>query len=481
MNGLECSEVRLKDVDNSLLRLESEYYQKKYLRMEQTLKYYSTLGERCSKIECGPFGSNLLDTEYKENGILVVRPFNLKHNTIEQENLVFISEKTLSKNKLKTYERGTLLFSRVGDIKIGVSNRDKITISPNIVAACLDDKNNSKYLVTFFNTKYGFLQIQRQLKVSAQPTISTDIIAELRVPLFENLKNIIAQNFDLTEELFQKSVIKYSEAEQLLLSELDMTGFTPSSENIAVKSFTESFGTSGRLDAEYYQLKYDEIVNRLSAFEITNINKEFYTFKNTYSEYSDAGEIGVVKTKQLTNAGINEDTESYIEQQTVKANKLTMLEKNDIVFASMGVGSLGKVSIYYGAKELVTDSTLKIYRKKPHGKIHPEVLTLFLQSNIGQELIYNYVVGSTGIINIYDNDIYKIPIPVISTTIQKKISEKVHESFTLRHKYEQLLENSKTAVEIAIEQGEEEAIKWLNEKGVYDECQVIVIGLKKLI
>ena len=90
---------------------------------------------------------------------------------------------------------------------------------------------------------------------------------------------------------------------------------------------------------------------------------------------------------------------------------------------------------------------------------------MFLQSTIGQELIYRYVVGSTGIINIYDDDIARIPIPVLDTEIQKDIAAKVQESFELRRQSKQLLEYAKQAVEMAIEQGEAAALAWLKGKG----------------
>lgn len=75
-----------------------------------------------------------------------------------------------------------------------------------------------------------------------------------------------------------------------------------------------------------------------------------------------------------------------------------------------------------------------------------------------------YVVGSTGIINIYDDDIAKIPIPILDGEIQKDIAEKVQNSFALRRQSKQLLEYAKQAVEMAIEQGEDAALVWLKER-----------------
>lgn len=57
-----------------------------------------------------------------------------------------------------------------------------------------------------------------------------------------------------------------------------------------------------------------------------------------------------------------------------------------------------------------------------------------------------------------------MPLPQIDTEIQKEISQKVQESFALRHKSEQLLEYAKQTVEMAIEQGEDVAMKWLESK-----------------
>ena len=178
-------------------------------------------------------------------------------------------------------------------------------------------------------------------------------------------------------------------------------------------------------------------------------------------------DVGVIKTKQLTNSGVNTDgIESYFTHETCIENKSTLVVNNDVVFASMGVGSLGKVSLfsYDGDKPFVTDSTLRIYRAKKHTHVLPEVLCIFLQSAIGQELIYRYVVGSTGIINIYDDDIAKIPIPILDEEIQKDIAEKVQNSFALRRQSKQLLEYAKQAVEMAIEQGEDTALAWLKER-----------------
>lgn len=52
---------------------------------------------------------------------------------------------------------------------------------------------------------------------------------------------------------------------------------------------------------------------------------------------------------------------------------------------------------------------------------------------------------------------------MLSKEIQIKIQQKVTESLDLRKKSKHLLECAKRAVEMAIEQDEQIAVKWLNE------------------
>ncbi|MCR4553529.1 MAG: hypothetical protein K5752_01230 [Succinivibrionaceae bacterium] len=56
-----------------------------------------------------------------------------------------------------------------------------------------------------------------------------------------------------------------------------------------------------------------------------------------------------------------------------------------------------------------------------------------------------------------------LPIPLILDNIQTQIAQKVQESFKLRKQSKDLLEKTVKAVELAIEQGEENAIEWLKE------------------
>lgn len=331
------------------------------------------------------------------------------------------------------------------------TDESKILLSPSHLAVCvasLQDRSSS---------------------MTAQPHLTITLIRDLLVCNYSNsFKDKVEKYFTTLEKLNHQAQILYSEAKQILIKELKVCTEGITSDSYTTKYLSTSFKVSGRLDAEYYQPKYDGYLSALEQFETTKIPNEFDVLKNSGTNYAEGvSDVGVIKTKQLTNSGVNTDgIESYFTHETCIENKSTLVVNNDVVFASMGVGSLGKVSLfsYDGDKPFVTDSTLRIYRAKKHTHVLPEVLCIFLQSAIGQELIYRYVVGSTGIINIYDDDIAKIPIPILDGEIQKDIAEKVQNSFALRRQSKQLLEYAKQAVEMAIEQGEDAALVWLKER-----------------
>ena len=324
-------------------------------------------------------------------------------------------------------------------------------------------------LYLFFSSSFAYKQMVRSSSMTAQPHLTITLIRDLLVCNYSNsFKDKVEKYFTTLEKLNHQAQILYSEAKQILIKELKVCTEGITSDSYTTKYLSTSFKVSGRLDAEYYQPKYDGYLSALEQFETTKIPNEFDVLKNSGTNYAEGvSDVGVIKTKQLTNSGVNTDgIESYFTHETCIENKSTLVVNNDVVFASMGVGSLGKVSLfsYDGDKPFVTDSTLRIYRAKKHTHVLPEVLCIFLQSAIGQELIYRYVVGSTGIINIYDDDIAKIPIPILDGEIQKDIAEKVQNSFALRRQSKQLLEYAKQAVEMAIEQGEDAALVWLKER-----------------
>ena len=248
----------------------------------------------------------------------------------------------------------------------------------------------------------------------------------------------------------------YYQAEELLLKELGLKNAVFEDELSYVVNFSDA-KNADRIDAEYFHPKYVEILQKLKHHKVETLTENFEILRGKNFSYSEDGEIGVIKTKQLGRQFIDFGVEDKTKKETVKKENLPIIENFDVIFASMGVGSLGKTNIFYDFEnetgEFTIDSTLRIFRKRENGNLLSEVLSVYLSSRIGQELIYKYVVGSSGIISIYENYLESFQLPILEKTVQKKIADLVKKSHEARKKSKELLEEAKRKVEEMIEKG----------------------------
>ena len=471
MDGLDSQEVRISELENEFT-IGAEYYGKGYVAAANAVRKCAKtlpLGTMWELATDGDHGS----PDYQESGVLYLLSECVKEGYIEKAKCRYITEEKNQELKRSCLHPGDIVVTKTGvyfgkSAVIPESIAEANTIA-HVGKITLKPQYNPYFVSTFLNCKYGYAQLRRRGIKATRPEIKLVEFPDIIVPEFsDSLSTSIEFSVRKANRLLDISSETYNSASRQLMHELELTSMCVEQSTHKLINISDSFLVTGRLDAEYYQSKFDTYLAILNAFDTSSIPQEFYVYKNSGTNYAeDNSEVGVLKTKQLTNSGIDADgVESFFTMNTCAENKNVFVENNDVVFASMGVGSLGKVSLfsYDGDKKFVTDSTLRIYRAKENGRILPEVLCTFLQSKVGQELIYRYVVGSTGIINIYDDDMAKIPIPVLDEAIQESIAAKVQESFMLRRQSKQLLEYAKRAVEMAIEQGEDAAIAWLKDK-----------------
>ena len=64
----------------------------------------------------------------------------------------------------------------------------------------------------------------------------------------------------------------YEEANRYLLLKLNYDAQKTSADSIAVKTITNTFGNTGRLDAEYYQPKFDDLFLILSQLTTKSLD-----------------------------------------------------------------------------------------------------------------------------------------------------------------------------------------------------------------
>ena len=431
------------------LRLDAEYYQPEYLGLIKNL-------------------NNLGAVPIRNVAINPQRKFKPQKGKTFQ--YIEISEVDLSTGE---YNKAEILGENTPDRAQWIVKKDDVIVSTvrpirnavsligedvqNLVcssgfAVLKSEKIEPEYLFIYLKTKPIVALLDRLTTATMYPAITVDDILNTKIYLgSEDFRQKIKNKIIESQKELENSKFFYSKAENLLLEELGLKNFKNEEYLFSIVNLSD-VKFSHRIDAEYFQPKYEKIFAQLSKQKTEALADHFQVIRSKNFDYKEEGEIGVIKTKQLGRQAINYEVEDKTTRETLEKEKLPLLHSGDVVFASMGVGSLGKINIHYDTLAPFTiDSTLRIFRSKTSGKILPEFLVVFLSSWVGQEIVYKYIVGSSGIISIYEDDIKNLKIPILSKPIQQKIADLVKKSHEARKKAKELLEQAKQKVEKLIE------------------------------
>lgn len=267
-----------------------------------------------------------------------------------------------------------------------------------------------------------------------------------------------------SRELQKKSNESYQLAEQTLVEIVKCPDFSTTSTH-SIKSINESFVRSGRLDAEYYQSKYDVLFNSLAAFTTKKLGGEngIVEYMKSIEPGSDAYvEEGIpfIRVSDMSKFGVSEP-EIKLRGDIVPNPEVLFPQKDTILLSKDGsVGIAYKVE---STIPVITSGALLHLSIRNKEEVLPDYLTLVLNSPIVQLQAERDSNGAI-IQHWKPSEIENVIIPVLDMSIQKEIATQVQESFALRKQSKQLLEYAKQAVEIAIEQGEDAALEWLKDK-----------------
>lgn len=477
MDGQEFSEILLSKTDKIKFRLDSDYYSITNLEIEQMIKNRSgkTIRQINATMDCSAFYPSIIEY-YDTNGagIPFLRVNEISNGMVQvSENTAFLPQEVLDNNKntIAIVYPGDIIIAKGGNTlaKVGLITNEYQTyaISRDVIAlrtSSLTDVSNY-YLWSYLHSSYGQCMLWRSASQTGQPHLTLPSIYDIKIPLFsDEFQEQIKYLYLMSVRNKRMANDAYCSAEQLLLSELGMVDFTSFLTPVAVKSLSVSFLSSGRLDAEYYQPKYDALFDALSTHPSKHLGGKngIVSIKKSIEPGSDAYSIeGVpfVRISDLTTFGIT-DPEVKLSKEIVP-NLSTLFPCKDTILFSKD----GSVGIAYKAEkdfEVVTSGAILHLRVKKPKEILPDYLTLVLNSAIVQLQAERDSSGAI-IKHWKPSEIEKVIIPILDISFQKIIVDKVQTSFSLRHQSDHLIEKAKRAVEIAIEQGECKALEWLQQ------------------
>ena len=325
-----------------------------------------------------------------------------------------------------------------------------------------NERVNDYYLYCYLSCRYGQDQLAQRITGAVPLSIDKESVRSVIVPLFGKVLQRKVE--DLIETHLNKSLeakFRYKEAQEFLLSELKLVNWQPKHQLTYVKNYSETLRAQ-RIDAEYYKPKYIEIVKC-----IKNNSDGWDTLGNLVSvrkcvevgsgEYLYQG-IPFVRVSNLSPFEITE--EKYISEKLYIEIAQHQPKKGEILLSKDATPGIAYY-LYENPQKIIPSSGILRLKSKTN-KTNNEYLTLVLNSILVKEQV-NRDVGGSVILHWLPDQVKETVIPILPEEKQTKLQHKIIKSFNLRKQSKHLLKYAKRAVEIAIEQDEVTALKWLKE------------------
>ncbi|EAI3762841.1 restriction endonuclease subunit S [Campylobacter coli] len=471
----------------------NQILQEKYLHLEISVLKLSEVQKdnESFRIDSEPFkkSNSHINTNFlyeKLSNIALINPSKTEINNYSKNTFItFLSMQNLGsgfihhreQGRIAEFENGYTYFAE-NDILIA-----KITpcMEHGKCAIATDLYNGIGFGSTEFNvfrirdsrflTEFVFCYLNRDsirkiatdnmVGTSGRQRVPTAFYEKLLIPIFPmefqlEIQNLVKDSHKALEE----SKELYKKAEETLYLELGLdpknplqsllnskTNNSTNSPNISIRTLKESFLKTGRLDSEYYQSKYEDIENFIKSYSngydsflniINNKDANFTPKNNENYNYIELANIG-------NNGNINEPISDLGKNLPTRARRI--VSNGDVIISSIE-GSLSSCALITQEfdKHLVSTGFFVLNSKL----LNSETLLVMFKSQIFQEYLKKFPSG-TILCAINKEELSKIFIPKIDPTTQEKIAKYIQESFNLRKKSKQLLDNAKIKVEEQIQ------------------------------
>ena len=432
------------------LRLDAEYYQPYYLDLERKIK-----NKKWDYLEnLVVFNRRGIQPEYSKEptNYRVVISQNILEDFLDVENSPFVTKdffKTTQVQKVKIQPFDILIYTtgaNIGRTNIFYPKNVKAVASNHVNILRANSKRiNQLYFGLFLQSKIGRDWTNRWASGSGQEEIYPQDFEKFPVLIPDNetqdyFAGILIKCFDL----IGKSNQIYSQAENLLLEELGFKDFKPK-DNLSYIVNLSEVKSVHRVDAEYFQSKYNELVKRIRNKNAKLLDSLVSIRKGVEvgdEEYQKTGKL-FIRVSNLSKQGLINKDQKYIGDELYQRLKENFEPKAGEILLTKDATP----GIAYVLKEPIEGIVAGgILRLKLKSEIEPEYLTLVINSIVGQWQVKRDTGGSV-ISHWRPDQIKHCLIPVLPKPTQQKIADLVRKSHQARREAKQLLEQAKSKVD----------------------------------
>ncbi|NGT58821.1 hypothetical protein G6Y98_08275 [Clostridium perfringens] len=456
--------------ESNEMRIDSEYFQKKYIDIYDKLKDSIDFSSIMSMSDVSSNGSfakvKSILNDNNDNIIPYIRSSDVGDYFIDLEDTARISQEAHKQLKLSTTKKLDIIMARKGKIggaSIVLDNEVDCNCNENVIKLTIDDKDqyNPYYILAFLNSKYGIEQTNRISTGNVQPWISIYQIRKMKLIKLSKrfqleIEKIIKEAYNFRNRYKEE----YKSAEFIIRENLKIDYILSFNKNKCEKSFVESLKKYNRLDSEFFDEKYDVLDKVINEFKWKKLGEFVDIFKSIEpgsDAYIEEG-IPFIRISNFSKFGIKLGN-VYLDNNKYNVEELKPIKDTILLSKDGTIGIAYKVD---DDANFITSSAI-LHLKNKDTNINNNYLTLLLNSEI-VKLQAERSSGGSIIKHWRISDIRNVKVPILNYDIQNLIDFKIKNSFKLRKRSNYLLKLASKCVEIAIENDENKALEYLCEK-----------------
>jgi type I restriction enzyme S subunit len=334
-------------------------------------------------------------------------------------------------------------------VEFPFSPSKEVMVNEHVYILRGNEKVNQKFL--FYYTRNNIFQSQVKdlaYKKKAQPGLNFDHFKKIKIPIIpksqqdqivtqiepiekniKNLKNQIKEPQDIINKIFAREF----GFDENLYNEFGkgMTAGTQIAGNRILRIFEtefKRFSRSGilRFSTRFHNTPTKKLMNLLDCMDTLQV-KDVITepiHRGASPKYNSDGDVPVVKTGHLKNGYVEISQKEFVDQDFYKLSERSQVKENDILIASTGKVSLGKIDLLEIDHKIVVDGHISILRidEKKYNRL---LFTYFFRCILGYFQIERDYTGATNQIELYAKEISNFQIPDIPLGKQQKIVNEI--------------------------------------------------------
>jgi hypothetical protein len=418
---------------------------------------HERLGGIASTVRKGIFDINA--SAYTETGVPFVRITNLRGGLIAADDIVFIPRTIHAAESKTALQRGDVVLSKTAYPAASWVNLDECNVSQDTIAvkltAAATKKLRSAAVVVFLNTRHGLALMQRQFQGNVQAHLSLPDAKKLPIPILDDVLQGKLESCVLgADALIRIAHREITTAEHALLRALGLENWQPSEPLTYTRSASDVFG-AGRIDSEFFAPRVDDLLSHLrpGAQTVGSVAPaRCESFIPGGPGDFDYLEIGSVRADGTI-------TSERMHKAEAPSRASWIVKSGDVVTST--VRPLRRLSALITPEQdgFVASSGFLVLQPQ---FIPAEVLLTFLRLQPVCELM-NLHTSASLYPAISERDLLKLPFPKVSGKTCDVVVQAVRSAHTARRESQVLLAKAQRAVEIAIEESEHAALKFIRE------------------